>query len=117
MHALLTALAGLIVLGALAGAARADGLPIAVPDGGLEGVPILDGCLASFECRTTHRLQAGDHWLFLGAVERFAYRTGAPLVFFTGRYGLPPADHRGRAEGTPPAAPRQAPPAQAQEAA
>ncbi len=40
MRALLTALTGLIVVGVLAGAARADGLPIAVPDGGLEGVPI-----------------------------------------------------------------------------
>ena len=40
MRALLTALTGLIVAGVLAGAARADGLPIAVPDGGLEGVPI-----------------------------------------------------------------------------
>lgn len=40
MRALLTALTGLIVAGVVAGAARADGLPIAVPDGGLEGVPI-----------------------------------------------------------------------------
>jgi 3-hydroxy-9,10-secoandrosta-1,3,5(10)-triene-9,17-dione monooxygenase reductase component len=61
---------------------------------GLEGIPLLGGCLARFECRTTHRMQAGDHWLFLGAVERFAYGTGAPLVFFASRYGLPPVDHR-----------------------
>ena len=40
MRALLTTLTGLIVAGALVGAARADGLPIAVPDGGLEGVAI-----------------------------------------------------------------------------
>jgi hypothetical protein len=40
MRMLLTALTGLIVAGVVAGAARADGLPIAVPDGGLEGVPI-----------------------------------------------------------------------------
>ena len=40
MRALLTAVTGLIVAGVLAGAARADGLPIAVPDGGLEGAPI-----------------------------------------------------------------------------
>ena len=40
MRALLTALTGLMVLGVVTGAARADGLPFAVPDGGLEGVPV-----------------------------------------------------------------------------
>jgi len=40
MRALLTALTGLMVAGVIAGGGRADGLPISVPDGGLEGVPI-----------------------------------------------------------------------------
>jgi hypothetical protein len=40
MRSLLTALTGLIVAGVVAGAARADGLPVLMPDGGLEGVPI-----------------------------------------------------------------------------
>jgi flavin reductase (DIM6/NTAB) family NADH-FMN oxidoreductase RutF len=56
---------------------------------GLCGVPLLEGCLARFECRTARRIEAGDHWLLLGALERFAYGTGAPLVFFASRYGLP----------------------------
>jgi flavin reductase (DIM6/NTAB) family NADH-FMN oxidoreductase RutF len=55
----------------------------------LGGVPLLEGCLARFECRTVRRIEAGDHWLLLGALERFAYGTGAPLVFFASRYGLP----------------------------
>jgi hypothetical protein len=35
------------------------------------------------------RIETGDHWLLLGAPERFACGPGAPLVFFAGRYGLP----------------------------
>jgi 3-hydroxy-9,10-secoandrosta-1,3,5(10)-triene-9,17-dione monooxygenase reductase component len=56
------------------------------------GVPLLRDCLARFECRTHQAISAGDHLLFLGAVERFQYREGAPLVFFASRYGVPDAD-------------------------
>jgi flavin reductase (DIM6/NTAB) family NADH-FMN oxidoreductase RutF len=56
---------------------------------GLGGVPLLDGCLARFECRTTRRIETGDHWLLLGMPERFTHGSGTPLVFFAGRYGLP----------------------------
>ncbi len=38
MRALRTGLTAMIVAGVVAGAARADGLPVTVPDGGLEGV-------------------------------------------------------------------------------
>jgi hypothetical protein len=38
MRALLTGLTALMVAGVVAGAGRADGLPVTVPDGGLEGV-------------------------------------------------------------------------------
>jgi flavin reductase (DIM6/NTAB) family NADH-FMN oxidoreductase RutF len=68
---------------------------------GIEGVPLFKGCLAWFECRTTRRIEAGDHWLFLGAVERFAYDTGAPLVFFASRYGLlRPCERHGNGAAT-----------------
>lgn len=56
---------------------------------GLGGAPLLEGCLARLECRMAHRMEAGDHWLLLGAPERLAYVTAAPLVFFASRYGLP----------------------------
>ena len=59
---------------------------------GLGGVPLLEGCLARLECRTVRRIEAGDHWLLLGAPERLAYATaGAPLVFFASRYGRLPS--------------------------
>jgi flavin reductase (DIM6/NTAB) family NADH-FMN oxidoreductase RutF len=54
---------------------------------GTTGAPLLGGCLAGFECRNTKHIEAGDHILFLGAVERYHCRTGAPLLFFASRYG------------------------------
>jgi flavin reductase (DIM6/NTAB) family NADH-FMN oxidoreductase RutF len=45
-----------------------------------------------FECRTHQCIAAGDRILFLGAVQRFQYRDGAPLVLFASRYGLPSAE-------------------------
>jgi 3-hydroxy-9,10-secoandrosta-1,3,5(10)-triene-9,17-dione monooxygenase reductase component len=61
-------------------------------DAGRGGVPLLQDCLARFECRTHQAISAGDHVLFLGVVERFQYREGAPLVFFASRYGIPGVD-------------------------
>lgn len=61
-------------------------------EAGIGGVPLLSDCLARFECSTHQAIAAGDHVLFLGAVQRFQYREGAPLVFFASRYGLPAAD-------------------------
>jgi flavin reductase (DIM6/NTAB) family NADH-FMN oxidoreductase RutF len=59
---------------------------------GLAGVPLLEGCLARLECRAVRRIEAGDHWLLLGAPERLAYAAaGAPLLFFASRYGRLPA--------------------------
>jgi len=55
-------------------------------------VPLMPDCPARFGCRTQQYIAAGDHIVFLGAVQRFQYRDGAPLVFFASRYGLPAAD-------------------------
>lgn len=56
---------------------------------GLGGAPLLEGCLATFECAHAGQIPAGDHLLLLGRVERFQHRTGTPLVFFASGYGLP----------------------------
>ena len=53
---------------------------------GLGGVPLLPGCLAHFECSTHAHVEAGDHMVVLGRVQRFAHRDGAPLLFFASRY-------------------------------
>ncbi|MBL8382084.1 MAG: flavin reductase family protein [Burkholderiales bacterium] len=50
------------------------------------GLPLLHGAAAWFECRTVARHGAGDHVLFIAAVERFTAAEQAPLVFHGGRY-------------------------------
>lgn len=50
------------------------------------GVPLLGGALCHLECRNETRHYSGDHVIFIGHVLRYAYREGAPLVFWGGRY-------------------------------
>jgi len=52
-----------------------------------EGVPLLPGCLARFECRQEAVHEGGDHALIVGRVMRATSLAGAPLVFSAGRYG------------------------------
>jgi flavin reductase (DIM6/NTAB) family NADH-FMN oxidoreductase RutF len=55
---------------------------------GPAGVPLIDGCVASFECLNHERHVAGDHVLFVGLVETCARARGRGLVFHHGRYGM-----------------------------
>jgi flavin reductase (DIM6/NTAB) family NADH-FMN oxidoreductase RutF len=55
---------------------------------GLAGLPLLPQALATFECRTVARHDAGDHVILVGEVERYAVTEGSPLVFHSGRYQL-----------------------------
>jgi flavin reductase (DIM6/NTAB) family NADH-FMN oxidoreductase RutF len=54
---------------------------------GTGGAPILEGAAAVFECFNRSRYEEGDHVIFVGEVERCAFRAGAtPLIFHGGRY-------------------------------
>ncbi|MGF6835949.1 flavin reductase (DIM6/NTAB) family NADH-FMN oxidoreductase RutF [Paenarthrobacter sp. TE4293] len=53
---------------------------------GIAGVPLLDGAVATFQCRTVSRHDAGDHVIYVGEVEKYDYDGGAPLVFHAGKY-------------------------------
>ena len=53
---------------------------------GLEGLPVLDGSAAVFECRTEQRLEVGDHVLYLGRVEAYSHRGAPTLLYCQGRY-------------------------------
>jgi flavin reductase (DIM6/NTAB) family NADH-FMN oxidoreductase RutF len=53
---------------------------------GLGGAPMLEGTIAQFQCRNSDRHYGGDHVIFLGAVERYTYRSGDPLLFTCGAY-------------------------------
>lgn len=51
------------------------------------GCPLLEGALASVECQLQATIPAGDHDVFLGAIDGIVVGTGEPLVYFRGRYG------------------------------
>ncbi len=52
-----------------------------------EGVPVIAGCLARFDCARAAVHDGGDHAIVVGRVLRAAMTEGAPLVFAGGRYG------------------------------
>lgn len=54
---------------------------------GLGDAPVLADSVANFQCRSVNRYYGGDHVIFLGAVEAYAYNTGEPLLFARGTYG------------------------------
>jgi len=52
-----------------------------------EGVPVLDGALARFDCVRTAAHEGGDHVILVGQVLRVAHRQDEALIFCQGRYG------------------------------
>lgn len=56
-------------------------------EAGLGGVPLIGGWVSRFECRVRRRIEAEDHLLIFGEIERFATREADALVFFRGGYG------------------------------
>jgi flavin reductase (DIM6/NTAB) family NADH-FMN oxidoreductase RutF len=51
------------------------------------GAPVLDGCMAVFECRTHSAFDAGDHRVFVGRVLKVRYDPAhEPLVFLRGGF-------------------------------
>lgn len=54
---------------------------------GLGNAPVLAESVAHFQCRSVNRYYGGDHVIFLGAVEAYAYNASEPLLFARGTYG------------------------------
>src|SRR5436189_5568305 len=54
---------------------------------GLGNAPILADSVANFQCRAANRYYGGDHIIFLGAVEAYAYNRQEPLLFARGGFG------------------------------
>ena len=61
-----------------------EGLSVHLSD---NGVPLIDTCLARFECTTSALHDAGDHAIMVGQVEQVMLKTGSPLVFANGQFG------------------------------
>jgi flavin reductase (DIM6/NTAB) family NADH-FMN oxidoreductase RutF len=66
---------------------RFEGVPYRL---NAEGIPILEGALAWFECHNRSRYVEGDHVIFVGEVERCGFNDASaeagPLVFHGGRF-------------------------------
>ncbi|MEL8056024.1 MAG: flavin reductase family protein [Pseudomonadota bacterium] len=53
----------------------------------VDGVPLIDDCIARFECSVFERVPAGDHIIYIGQVERLSFDgTRSPLVYHDGKY-------------------------------
>ncbi|MEP4197893.1 MAG: flavin reductase family protein [Aliishimia sp.] len=53
---------------------------------GHDGVPILDGALATLECTVQDRIVSGDHEIYIGRVVRLGQKDGDPLLFHRGKF-------------------------------
>lgn len=54
----------------------------------LHGDPLLDDAIAHLECATHEVVDAGDHYIIIGRVERYTRFEGAPLLFSQGQFGV-----------------------------
>jgi flavin reductase (DIM6/NTAB) family NADH-FMN oxidoreductase RutF len=56
--------------------------------GEVSGAPLLEGALATLECRTERRVAAGDHTLVVGRVLTASLPAvpAGPLLYYRGRY-------------------------------
>lgn len=53
---------------------------------GVHGAPVINGALASFECRLHATHDGGDHLIIVGEVLQMQMQAGEPLLFFSGAY-------------------------------
>ncbi len=51
------------------------------------GVPLINGCLARYECEAEATHDGGDHIIIVGRVLRATFTDAEPLIFSKGRYG------------------------------
>jgi len=51
-----------------------------------DGLPLIEGCIAWFECGRRSCHEEGDHVILVGSVERLHVDGGAPLIFHDSRY-------------------------------
>ncbi len=53
--------------------------------------PILPGCFAVMECRKVQEVEAGDHTILIGEVEKIAREDREPMLYFRRNAGAVPA--------------------------
>jgi 4-hydroxyphenylacetate 3-hydroxylase, reductase component len=57
-------------------------------EAGIGECPLLPDCAGRFQCESYQRIDAGDHWIFLGKVVAFDDYGGAPLCYHQGSYSI-----------------------------
>ncbi len=65
-------------------------------DSGLGGAPQLNDCSGTFQCANYQHVDAGDHWIMIGKVEKFEDYGRSPLVYHQGGYAMVLPHPRGR---------------------
>lgn len=53
---------------------------------GALGLPLIDGALASVECKLYAQLPGGDHSIFVGEVIATEFNEGSPLIYYRSGY-------------------------------
>ena len=53
---------------------------------GETGAPLIEGCLAHFDCAMHQRVTAGDHDILMGRVTGFAHHAGQALLYHGGEF-------------------------------
>ncbi len=53
---------------------------------GLAGAPVIEGTLASVECRLVSTYEGGDHTIFVGEIEQATVGNATPLLYYRGTY-------------------------------
>lgn len=51
------------------------------------GAPLLEGCLARFQCERYAEYDGGDHAILVARVLKASVRQGLPLLFYGGQFG------------------------------
>ena len=63
-----------------------DGVALAEDSCDGHAVPLIAGAVAGFVCASRDAIEAGDHTLFIGRVERHWAQDGEPLLFHAGAF-------------------------------
>jgi flavin reductase (DIM6/NTAB) family NADH-FMN oxidoreductase RutF len=53
---------------------------------GVTGAPLMEGAIATLECRTTQVIEGGDHLVLMAEVVAVDRAQGKPLIYFASRY-------------------------------
>ncbi|WP_174613476.1 flavin reductase family protein [Virgibacillus ihumii] len=51
-----------------------------------DGIPVIDGAIASLSCHVKETAEAGDHMIFIAEVTEMNMNEGDPIIFYSGKY-------------------------------